>query len=812
MTEPDLDAIPTALTEWERWVVWREEQRTTKDGETRVTKVPYATSGRAASSTDPATWAAFDTAAGVYRHANPGVFHGIGINLGALDETLLLCGLDLDSCVDADGNIAPWAQTVLAALVSTYREHSPSGFGVKAFFMCSAEDAEAVRALFGIAAKKWGSKRSVAGHSNGSQHGPAVEIYFGGRYFAVTGRPVTGAPDSIATFDRVQLEELAWAINAVVVSTDKKKKPRDTSRSAAAFRLGARLIRQGATYDEMCTALREHEGTAEWYQEKGVVNDERELKNIWHNAGGDDTRPIIRIVEGEMERLADEAEQALTDAGCELYQRGDYLCFPTQTPLTTASGATVMSASLHRADTYHLLDRFCRHARWVRYSKREGAYVAADPPLAVARILVGRTGDWHVPTVRGIVSTPTLRADGSILSSPGFDTASGLYLYLDKEFVMPEIPEEPTREDALAAIALLDGLLTEFPFVDDASESVALSLIITTVIRGAMPVAPLHAASAPAAGTGKSYLMDIASAVASGERCPVIYAGTGLEEVEKKISGLLITGVPLFSIDNMVAPLGGDVLSQATERPLLSLRWLGKSDPIRTVNTALIGATGNNLVVEGDLTRRVVQATLDAKLERPELRPFKANPFEQVLANRGAYVSAVLTIVRAYLCDPSAEDPYPLGSYEEWTHLVRGPLVWLGRTDPANTMAALREADPTTNELVAVMNAWEAAIGLDQERSTAEVATGINDEPELPRSTDYPDTVTWQTAVNQIKAAWAALGTALVTACGERGRVTARQIGWWLGTMRNRVSSNRRFTAGSKQTRPQLWKLEDTTP
>ena len=53
---------------------------------------------------------------------------------------------------------------------------------------------------------------------------------------------------------------------------------------------------------------------------------------------------------------------------------------------------------------------------------------------------------------------------------------------------MPAIPKYPNRDNALAVLALLDDLLDEFPFADIASRSVALSALITPVVRGAFPV------------------------------------------------------------------------------------------------------------------------------------------------------------------------------------------------------------------------------------------------------------------------------------------------------------------------------------
>jgi len=58
-------------------------------------------------------------------------------------------------------------------------------------------------------------------------------------------------------------------------------------------------------------------------------------------------------------------------------------------------------------------------------------------------------------------------------------------------------------------------------------------------------------------------------------------------------------------------------------------------------------ATGNNLVIFGDMTRRVITARLDARMERPEYREFAGDPVAKVQANRGAYIAAALTICKA---------------------------------------------------------------------------------------------------------------------------------------------------------------------
>jgi putative DNA primase/helicase len=134
---------------------------------------------------------------------------------------------------------------------------------------------------------------------------------------------------------------------------------------------------------------------------------------------------------------------------------------------------------------------------------------------------------------------------------------------------------------AATALQLLNGLLDEFPFVDKASRSVALSELITPVVRGAMTVAPLHANRAPAAGTGKSYILDIASAIVTGQPCPVISAGADEFETEKRLAAALLRGQALIAIDNLNGELRGDALCQIIERPIVDVRPLGVSRLVR---------------------------------------------------------------------------------------------------------------------------------------------------------------------------------------------------------------------------------------
>lgn len=240
--------------------------------------------------------------------------------------------------------------------------------------------------------------------------------------------------------------------------------------------------------------------------------------------------------------------------------------------------------------------------------------------------------------------------------------------------LLPRMPDKPTHQDGLAALALLDSPLVGFPFVVDerkgetkrrnAPLSVALSALITPVVRGGMDVAPAHFARAPTAGTGKSYLFDIAAAIALGHPCPVMAAGGDEAETEKRIGAKVLAGHPIICIDNVNGDLGGDALCQLISRPICELRVLGYSKMPRIVNRFCVFGTGNNRRLVGDMTQRSLLCSLYARLEKPGERVFTGSPVAAVLANRGAYIAACLTIVRAYIAAGLPRQPgKPMNSF-----------------------------------------------------------------------------------------------------------------------------------------------------
>jgi putative DNA primase/helicase len=708
-----------AFADEPRWVAWRIELRG-KPPNRKPTKVPYAAPRRKAEADNPSTWttrAAAETCAAQIKNGRGG---GVGIELGDLGTDVHIGGLDLDSCLDETQTCAAWAQAIIAT-TPTYGEISPSGTGLKLFFYLDNAHVRPFLDLIGIAPNSWGTKRGIPGEDE-RDHGPAVEVYLSHRFFAVTEQHWPGLPDRINLLDWEALQRLAARIpppKAANSASSSNGKPADNSRSAAAFRKGAALRRNGATFEDMCAELRRDPETAAWCREKGDAAGGRELKRIWDKAGNQDGRPEITVAAGERHKAADAGIAALQAAGVAFYQRDRALVRVADIKARSTSGEVILVPGI-AAVTPAILDRALgQAAHWQRFDPKKAKMVRIDPPGPVVAQILAMVGEWPFAPLAGVTGCPTLRPDGSLLSAEGYDPATGLVLRSAVQ--MPQIAEFPTRADAEFAVSLLIELLAEFPFVDDISKAVALSMFITPVLRGAMPAAPMHLVTAPEAGTGKSYLADVASMNATGERIAAVAVSPKPDETEKRLVGAALAGYPLIGLDNCHDILEGDLLCQITERPLLQLRALGKSDKIRVNNTFTVLANGNNVAVAGDLVRRTICCALDADMENPETRTFRGDPLATVRRDRGAYIAACLTIARAYIAAGKPNRLPPLASYEAWSDLVRSPLVWLGFADPVSSMVAARAADPIRQERARAFTAWRDEIGLDRDHTAAEI-------------------------------------------------------------------------------------------
>lgn len=280
--------------------------------------------------------------------------------------------------------------------------------------------------------------------------------------------------------------------------------------------------------------------------------------------------------------------------------------------------------------------------------------------------------------LRGVTHTPVIRSDGSLLSTPGYDPATG-YLYLPPNGLSVVVPEMPTAMDAADSASLLREMLAGFVWAGEHDMANYLGILLTPLLVDLVPPPyKLGVVSAPQPGSGKTLLAACARILHGG-----VFRSEMPEddaELRKQVSAILDTTTgPVVCIDNVTGTLRSSTLSGL----LTSARWddrrLGSPDIISRANDRLWLLTGNNVTLGGDLARRALWVTIDPKVPHPERRTdFAIADLESwVHERRGQLLSALLTLVRAWVCIGM---PVPVADrsdiYTPWRQAIRGILAF----------------------------------------------------------------------------------------------------------------------------------------
>ena len=458
------------------------------------------------------------------------------------------------------------------------------------------------------------------------------------------------------------------------------------------------------------------------------------------NGGG---RPEIEIHVGEMEKAVDEAQAALIRAQDgsavekKVFRRGDRIVALAINKALDHKGRAIESQVIIEVGDYALAERLgiaATFQKWDARKKGGGGWKRVDPPKDVVKTLIERGYSLKLPILVGVVNCPQFMVDGRILDKPGYDATTGVF-FDPRGAKFPVIADRPTLADAMTKRDRLLVLFHTFDFKSDTDRAVAMSLILTRLARLAMATAPLHAFDAPTAGSGKSMIVDIVAILATGETAPVFAQGSTLEEFEKRLSAQLMMGRQIIAIDNINNELDGDLLNQSLTQAEVDLRILGESRIITVRCSTVNTATGNNLRLVGDLTRRAAIGRLDPKTDRPEIRQFDYDPLVDAREHRGELVAAALTILRAYVVAGMPGPPARLQGFGEWSDLICGALVWVGLKNPAETQETLRENDPKLSKLIRIATVWLKAFGED--RTT--VSEAVEKAEEKRRVGTYED-------------------------------------------------------------------------
>jgi hypothetical protein len=440
---------------------------------------------------------------------------------------------------------------------------------------------------------------------------------------------------------------------------------------------------------------------------------------------------------------------------------------------------------IHPADKAYIRELAAFTARWVKWDARKEDEIDTLPPPWAIETLMARPR-WSFPPLEGIICAPTLRPDGSILATPGYDEDTGLYLHLDHED-FPPIPQHPTIDDARRAVRELHEPFSDFPFAATHHKSAAVSAIPSLVARFTIQgKVPFFAARSTTRGAGKGLLIDTICVTATGRHAPRWAQTIDEEEERKRLMTIAMSGDAALHIDNITHPLGSGPLDMAMTAEAITERIMATHAERTAPIKAVFFGSGNNMIFQSDMARRVVPIDLAPQQERPDEREnFTHHPLlTWVMEQRPRLVVAALTIIKAYIDAgrPKQAGLKAFGSYEQWSDLIRQSLIWAGEPDPCAGRGDIEaESDPKYETQKVVLTAWYERYG-EARKTLKEVKDDIDNHTVKELDDKGRWTGRWIT-----DPAWRDLQSALLSLTRRGNELDLQAIGYAFRSWQGRV-------------------------
>ena len=292
-----------------------------------------------------------------------------------------------------------------------------------------------------------------------------------------------------------------------------------------------------------------------------------------------------------------------------------------------------------------------------------------------------------------------LRHNGTLLTTPGYDEASGLYLA--NRVDLPQIPagQPPYREQvAWARDFLFRWVLGDFRWAGEADKANFIAMLVTQMIRRLLKGAPvpLLMVTATEAAAGKTLLTTIIGVLFGLARYPW---SSDEEELRKKLTTVLAGQEGVICLDNV--PKGTVVRSATLAKLLTDRTWidrlLGGNVLARFANDRLWTVTGNNIRLGGDMRSRTVVVALDPGPHPERRTDFGLGDLESWIeepGNQRQLLTAVLTLVADWAAAgcPQA-DVTPMRQFSKWARACGGFCAHHGVEGFLANTAALEDMD-----------------------------------------------------------------------------------------------------------------------
>jgi hypothetical protein len=437
---------------------------------------------------------------------------------------------------------------------------------------------------------------------------------------------------------------------------------------------------------------------------RGDSKTSAELDNAPSKIDSDDGRHIIYCDPTDVTKTVDECLDVLMSEDCGLYQRDGEI-------VSVRGNPDDGQFHIVRTPARHIQELATRKASWMiknRLIEGQLTYKPGTCPEEIIQFLEARLS-FPFRLLRSITTVPTIRADGSVIETPGYDEKTGVFYAPIREY--PKMPEFVSKDDAMASLKILKEPFVDFPFESPWHESSAISAILSVIARHLVKAVPLFPVTSNIPGAGKGKIVTIISLIATGTEGYRSSAPKEDDEMRKQLLVIGIDGDRVTCFDNVQSGVFGyPTLDSALTEANIKDRVLGKSERAAVALQTVFFLTGNNVQYGSDLPRRVIPITLTSTIESPESRTGFKYPRVEVWVrdHQDKLLTAALNIMRAYILagKPEPITP-PMASFEEWSDLVRSALVWLGCADPyLGRVGVSVTADTNGDNFEDLLNLW----------------------------------------------------------------------------------------------------------
>lgn len=343
-----------------------------------------------------------------------------------------------------------------------------------------------------------------------------------------------------------------------------------------------------------------------------------------------------------------------------------------------------------------------RIADWRTPLKGGGSKSVSASPDVVDQI--SSDIELELSKLRGIARSPIITASGEQVATPGYHSASGIYLNPLPGFTaIPVTPDEVTKDGAIAARDRVLDVLRDFPFSDtfDGTREGPAYLDVTDADGRPLPnlkrgrgsragaltailhphlmaffdsASPLYGIDASASRSGKGTLADTVTLISEGRAVPKQDFPASPTETSKVITSALMEQMPALCLDNIRKVFEDTALELSITAGIHSGRLLGQSKMIVMPMRVQLLATLNNGTYGDDMKGRVVPIRLQPD-QRNRERQYKWPDYNaHILSKRAQLIHDLHLIILWWLKQGGSDGSVKFQGFIPWSRTMSGIL------------------------------------------------------------------------------------------------------------------------------------------